>query len=385
MHDGGETKNKKRRFAIFLFNGSISFQTVEELPSIPAAVETPLNTKTPTKKRFSARKLDVTPKSKVLRSPRSTKGREKGRKNYYVNKTVNAIEQTIGFLPTPEQVDILTQCLKRKGMLDAVKDQQKTKKVLRKQTSFEKHKAAFDFYTKMSTPSTLTSRPPKLKMSEKPRIQENLQFVEPIDITRVRGKLFYVGQWRIIHKTIRVLHREYNEQHPDLQMSYGLFFALKPFYVRFTTEKDLEMCVCKKHLHARWAIQSLIENAGSQNIDLGEISSYETFFQSLTSQCNKSDTTYIAWECIPNKKESCEHIKTKWEDLQHKLRQQDDNKTASTLRYFDKVPVTTKKGDTLMKLRALKKSDAFFNQNCVEGLKMIDTLPLKFKLNQIYS
>ena len=38
--------------------------------------------------------------------------------------------------------------------------------------------------------------------------------------------------------------------YPNNPVSFGTFHALKPFYIWFATAKDIEMCVCKKHLHA---------------------------------------------------------------------------------------------------------------------------------------
>ena len=57
-------------------------------------------------------------------------------------------------------------------------------------------------------------------------------------------------------------------------MSYGSFLALKPFYIRSATTKDLEMCCCKKHLHARWSIVALIECCNKQNLNLGTVNDY---------------------------------------------------------------------------------------------------------------
>ena len=55
------------------------------------------------------------------------------------------------------------------------------------------------------------------------------------------------------------------------------------------------MCVCKKHLHAHWTIQALIENAEGQETDLCDIINHETFFKYLTPNCQSEATTYISW------------------------------------------------------------------------------------------
>ena len=55
------------------------------------------------------------------------------------------------------------------------------------------------------------------------------------------------------------------------------------------------------------------------------------------------------------------------------LTSKDDKKTTATLRYFEKVPVTSKKGIVSMKYRALKK-DATMN----DILEFIDTFLVRF-------
>lgn len=55
----------------------------------------------------------------------------------------------------------------------------------------------------------------------------------------------------------------------------GTSMELKPFYIRSATVNDIEMCCYKKHLHARWSINMLIDCAKEQNLDLGNINTYK--------------------------------------------------------------------------------------------------------------
>ena len=110
------------------------------------------------------------------------------------------------------------------------------------------------------------------------------------------------------------LHQFLNEN-PGIKTSHGTFFALKPFYVRLATTKDLEMCCCKKHLHARWVIKAMIENCEKQMIGLGHINDYYTFFEQVTQHCKKEEHTNITWDCTPDKKSCCNHILTEWHNL----------------------------------------------------------------------
>ena len=80
----------------------------------------------------------------------------------------------IGKLPTGDHAEIIAQSLKKKGIIDSVRGQRK-KKVQWKITNYETSKAGRLLEGK-SIPSTIgTERPPKLRMSDKPRIQDNFQ------------------------------------------------------------------------------------------------------------------------------------------------------------------------------------------------------------------
>ena len=53
------------------------------------------------------------------------------------------------------------------------------------------------------------------------------------------------------------------------------------------------MCVCKKYLHARGAVQAFVENAEKQKMEIEHIDGYSTFFNKMTADCAKAETTYI--------------------------------------------------------------------------------------------
>ena len=78
----------------------------------------------------------------------------------------------------------------------------------------------------------------------------------------------------------------------------------------------------KKCLHAQWSINALIDCAKMQNIDLGNITSYETFFDYLTGCCERESTIYMPWNCTPNKNKIYEDITKKWDTLKHSLSEQ---------------------------------------------------------------
>ena len=69
----------------------------------------------------------------------------------------------------------------------------------RKLTPFHFRKAAWDFWHAKSTASTLTSRPAKLRTTDKPKIQAGLDFVSTVNIICQRNKSFYENNWMIIN------------------------------------------------------------------------------------------------------------------------------------------------------------------------------------------
>ena len=94
------------------------------------------------------------------------------------------------------------------------------------------------------------------------------------------------------------------------------------------------MCVCKCSEFIR-AVNSLFALCKKQEVDLGNIKDYDSFFVSFTSNCPKSETTYtgcdcedkkncncpkkhttyISWDCAKDPKKTCIHIQDKWEEL----------------------------------------------------------------------
>ena len=140
-------------------------------------------------------------------------------------------------------------------------------------------------------------------------------------------------------------------------MSCGTFLALRPFYVRAPSGKDLEMCVCKDHLHARWAIKALVKLAKKQSIPLN-FHSYETFFSNslYSSDCTLDEDAaeYIKWECTPSKTEMCDHIAVNFENLKHEIMSLagKDKETVKML-HFIKKEEKTRKGKTVKRLKAV--------------------------------
>ena len=116
---------------------------------------------------------------------------------------------------------------------------------------------------------TITSQPAKLRVPDKRYIQADLVFLDTVTIISQRNKDFCESNWTVTTKTYKQLFNEYLSSNNESTVSLGMIMALKPFYIRSATSNDIEMCCCKKHLHARWSINALIDCAKEQNLDLG--------------------------------------------------------------------------------------------------------------------
>ena len=123
--------------------------------------------------------------------------------------------------------------------------------------------------------------------------------------------------------------QHHKQSNPNNQVSYGSFWSLIPFYVQQTTTKGIEMCVCKSHLHSRWATKALVANAKEQDIDLGEIVDYVSFHEYLIADWSKDEHAYISWKCTPSKDQVCEHVLAKWNQRQNLVV---DNNTEVTVK-----------------------------------------------------
>jgi hypothetical protein len=64
------------------------------------------------------------------------------------------------------------------------------------------------------------------------------------------------------------LFHEFLLENDGLQVGLTTFFALRPFYVRNATPRDIEMCSYKDHLIVRGSIRALVDLAGKSGVEL---------------------------------------------------------------------------------------------------------------------
>ena len=149
----------------------------------------------------------------------------------------------------------------------------------------------------MSDVSTNTSRRVKLKVGDKPKIQESLEFISSVSVMENKHHTqFFQSKWQTLNKTYKQLYVDFICENPDHVVGFGTFLALKPFYTRPVQKCNIEMSCCKKHLHTRWSINSLLEYAKKLKSEL-PFENYTGFFEHIYSDCSTFITTYFLGLC----------------------------------------------------------------------------------------
>lgn len=205
------------------------------------------------------------------------------RKSFIASKVTKHIQE-FG-LSKVDQVEVLTLSLKQLGNYNQIKFTRKPTKAGRLLTSMKTRQTVWNYWHSNSQESTNTTDVAKLRFSDKTHIQSVLKFVPTVSVS--------------ICKTVQVTYKElyikYIQNHEDQHhVSWGTFLSLRPFYIKPNTLKEIEMCCCKLHLHAKWSIKAFVECCKLQKIDLHEITSYDTFFNHLTSSCLSDEVVYIS-------------------------------------------------------------------------------------------
>ena len=114
------------------------------------------------------------------------------------------------------------------------------------------------------------------------------------------------------------------------------------------------MCLCKEHLHARWAIAALLKLTKKQEINI-DFDSYESFFRNdIYSECILPDESseYIKWTCTPSRNSICNHISTNFQKIKCELLTKSNNKETVNMLHFVKRMEKTKKGKWVKRLKA---------------------------------
>ena len=123
------------------------------------------------------------------------------RKSRIANDLAEFIEQLN--LSDEDQVDVITLSLKKLNLLDVLQFQRKPTKAGRKVTPMTVRKSVWEFWHGNSTASTITSRPAKIRVTDKRKIQAGLNFVDTATIIQQRNINFYESHWYIVNVTYK--------------------------------------------------------------------------------------------------------------------------------------------------------------------------------------
>ena len=149
-------------------------------------------------------------------------------------------------MTTQDQVEILELLMKKMGLQGDFRRPSKPTKAGRKLTPFSTRVKVWEFWHANSEVSTNTSRPAKLKISDKPKIQENLEFISSVKaMENNRGTNFFQSTWQTLSKTFKELYLLFLTENPDLRVAYGTFPAVKPFYIRPAQKCDRNVLLQK--------------------------------------------------------------------------------------------------------------------------------------------
>ena len=95
-------------------------------------------------------------------------------------------------LPKDDLIDVLNLSLKNMD-IDTIKSNRKQTKAGRKKISMETRNAVWNFWHENATKSTLVHRPAKLRVSDRNKIQCDLDFILSVTVMKQESKEFYIS------------------------------------------------------------------------------------------------------------------------------------------------------------------------------------------------
>ena len=164
----------------------------------------------------------------------------------------------------------------------------------------------------------------------------DLQYAPTVRTVMKRNSEFYQSIWKIYTVPVVSLYKKIIREQPEHKVSMGTFLNLRPFYIRNVSLKDMEMCVCMLHLHARWCVVAILKLASQLDISLPFID-YTSFLSLLYVNCGTIPDTYIPWECTPNKNEVCDDILPNFSAVMNPLSTADEKAKVSFTHFEQKV------------------------------------------------
>ena len=149
-----------------------------------------------------------------------------------------------------------------------------------------------------------------------------------------RGTACYVASRRIVTTTVRgLLSKILSQVHNSL--SIGTLLNLKPFFVQYSTDREMILCLCKLCLNVRFLFRALVARAQK---DDETISDSITEFFMINVTCMKTEIGYFPWKCCMGQCTKCKNA----DPLMLKCSTSDDT---VTVHQFESTETPYKKKD----------------------------------------
>ena len=174
--------------------------TSSSLPTIPTSLPTTSSSllKTPDP---LALKL-TTPNKNKAPDPVSRTPNIRQRKSRLSRALTSNVQEEFILTNKEDQTDVISLSLKHLNLYDVFYLQRKPNKTGHKLTLIINHTAVWGFWYSNCTFLTITSRPAKLRISDKTHTQSGLDFIDTVNIISKRNKYFYESNWMITIKHI---------------------------------------------------------------------------------------------------------------------------------------------------------------------------------------
>ena len=153
----------------------------------------------------------------------------------------------------------------------------------------------WEFWHQVSDESTMTTVLVRLRVSEQPACQNDLEYSSTVRIVTKRNTEFNQSIWKTYWVPIVILHKKFHQDHAANIVSMGLFLNLRPFYIRNLSLKDIEMCCCKLHLDGRWSVIAITRIAAKLEIQLEVCDDIMRNFSTIMNLLLTADEKTIAF------------------------------------------------------------------------------------------
>ena len=119
-----------------------------------------------------------------------------------------------------------------------------------------------------------------------------------------RGIPILTANRRVLTCTVRSIHEKFEEK--GIKTSIGKVFSLNPFFLKYATDKEMALCLCKLCLNVKMLSEPLLNQAKRDNDTIPSNSSISEVFM-FNCKCDKGENGYYKLKCISDKCSQCKN------------------------------------------------------------------------------